>query len=142
AFLSQSYSDATKLLAGQIALGAQTAKQKFGQNQARLLIEGQKQSDEFIRAGKLPQVSWEKIVEHIHNAVRLVGADHVGLGSAFDGALMREGREDASNFPQMAEGLLGLGYGETEIAAILGENTLRVLAESERVARELQSGRG
>jgi membrane dipeptidase len=59
-----------------------------------------------IRAGKLPQVSWEKIVDHIDHAVRLAGADHVGLGSDFDGAFMPAGMEDASKFPLLTEGLL------------------------------------
>ncbi len=63
-------------------------------------MEGQRLSDEFIRAGKLPQVSWEKIVEHIDHAVRIVGADHVGLGSDFDGAFMPAGMEDASKLPE------------------------------------------
>ncbi len=92
-------------------------------------MEGQRWSDESIRAGKLPQVSWEKIVEHIDHAVRLVGADHVGFGSDFDGAFMPEGMEDASKFPLITEGLLRRGYAEADIRKILGENTLRVMDE-------------
>ena len=89
-------------------------------NEAQKLIEGQRASDELIRAGKLPKVRWEKIVEHIDHAVRLAGADHVGLGSDFDGAFMPEGLKDAAQFPRITEGLLGLGYGEADIARILG----------------------
>jgi len=35
--------------------------------------------------GPAPKASWEKIIEHIDHAVKLVGIDHVGLGSDFDG---------------------------------------------------------
>ena len=52
--------------------------------------------------GKLPHVSWERIVDHIDHAVKLVGADHVGLGSDFDGASMPEGMEDCSKLPKIS----------------------------------------
>ncbi len=87
--------------------------------------------------GKLPRVSWERIVEHIDHAVRLVGADHVGLGSDFDGAVMPEGMEDCSKLPRITEALVRKGYSDADIRKILGGNVLRVLEESRRVAREL-----
>ena len=86
-----------------------------------------------FRAGKLPQVGWEKIVDHIDHAAGIAGADHVGVGSDFDGAFMPAGMEDASKFPHITEGLLLRGYGEADIRKILGENTLRVMADAERV---------
>jgi membrane dipeptidase len=103
------------------------------------LIEGQRWSDESIRAGKLPQVSWEKIVDHIDHAVSVAGADHVGVGSDFDGAFMPSGMEDASKLPLLTEGLLQRGYGEAGIRKILGENTLRVMDDAERVGQMLRS---
>jgi membrane dipeptidase len=89
--------------------------------------------------GKLPHVSWERIIDHIDHAVKLVGTDHVGLGSDFDGADMPEGLEDCSKLPKITEALLRKGYSESDIRKILGENTLRVMEESERVSRELQA---
>ena len=103
------------------------------------MIAGQRWNDESIRAGKLPQVSWEKIVDHIDHAVGIAGADHVGVGSDFDGAFMPAGMEDASKFPRITEGLLQRGYGEADIRKILGENTLRVMADAERVGQSLRS---
>jgi membrane dipeptidase len=89
--------------------------------------------------GKLPHVSWERIVDHIDHAVQLVGAEHVGLGSDFDGATMPDGMEDCSKLPKITEALLRKGYSDGDIRKILGENTLRVMEQVERVSQELQS---
>ena len=91
--------------------------------------------------GKIPHVSWERIVDHIDHAVKLVGADHVGLGSDFDGANMPEGLEDASKLPRITEALLRKGYSESDVRKILGENTLRILEQAEKVSAEMQSQR-
>jgi membrane dipeptidase len=139
AFLSQEYANANRALASEGPSRRQEAGLKTGQNEARKLMEGQRRSDESIRAGKLPQVSWEKIVDHINHAVGIAGADHVGVGSDFDGAYMPAGMEDAAKFPLITEGLVRRGYGEAAIRKILGENTLRVMADAERVGQMLRS---
>jgi membrane dipeptidase len=141
AFLSQIYVNAGRAMAPENAVREQAAKEKFGSNEAKKQIEGQKVSDQLIRAGKLPHVRWEKIIDHIDHVVRLAGADYVGLGSDFDGAFMPEGLEDAAQFPRITEGLLGLGYNETDIANILGGNTLRVMSETERLSGEMRTGK-
>jgi len=128
-FLSQEYATANRGLAADNSAHEKEVTRKCGDNEAQKLMEGQRWSDESIGAGKLPQVSWEKIVEHVDHATRLVGADHVGLGSDFDGAFMPLGMEDASKFPWITEGLLRRGYSEADIRKILGENTLRVMEE-------------
>ncbi|MEP7272113.1 MAG: dipeptidase [Acidobacteriota bacterium] len=84
--------------------------------------------------GPAPTVSWERIVEHIDHAVKLVGADHVGLGSDFDGGSMPVGMEDVSKLPKITAALLAKGYKEADVRKILGENTLRLLADAEKVA--------
>jgi membrane dipeptidase len=94
---------------------------------------------EFVAQGKLPRVDWTKIIEHIDRVVKIAGTDHVGLGSDFDGANMPFGMEDASKLPQITDALLRKGYSEGDIKKILGENTLRVMAEAERVSRELNT---
>ena len=90
--------------------------------------------------GKLPHVSWKRIIDHIDHAVKLVGADHVGLGSDFDGADMPEGMEDCSRLPQNYAGAARQGYSDLDVRKILGENTLRLLEQAERVRREMQGG--
>jgi membrane dipeptidase len=138
-FLSQEFRDAEKAnpeIERQIQ--AEVAK-RCGQNEACQLIEGERIVHEYMNAAKLPRVDYTKIIQHIDHAAKLVGADHVGLGSDFDGAVMPFGMEDASKLPQITEALLQKGYSESDIRKILGENTLRVMTEVERVSRELNS---
>jgi len=141
AFLSQDYAEATRSPASGWIAGLESIDKKYGENEARKLADGQRLSDDLVRAGKLPEVSWEKIIEHIDHAVGLAGAAHVGLGSDFDGAFMPAGMEDASKFPKIIESLLRRGYPESDVRKILGENTVRVMTETERTAHELQAGK-
>ena len=67
--------------------------------------------------------------------MKLVGPDHVGLGSDFDGASMPEGMEDCSKLLKITEALLRKGYGDNDIRKILGGNLLRVMEQNERVSR-------
>jgi membrane dipeptidase len=90
-----------------------------------------------MKSGKLPKVDWTLIVEHIDHAVKVAGIDHVGLGSDFDGANMPLGMEDVTHLPQITDALLKKGYSEGDIRKILGENTLRVMKEVERVSAEM-----
>jgi membrane dipeptidase len=89
--------------------------------------------------GPAPKASWEKIVEHIDHAVKLVGADHVGLGSDFDGGSMPVGMEDCTQLPKITEALMRKGYSVSDIKKILGENTLRLLSDVERASRQLRA---
>jgi membrane dipeptidase len=91
-----------------------------------------------VTARSVGTTSWEKIVEHIDHAVKLVGADHVGLGSDFDGAFMPAGMEDCTMLPKITAALLARGYSETDVRNILGENILRVMDANEQVAKRLQ----
>jgi membrane dipeptidase len=86
-------------------------------------------------------VEWTKIIEHIDHAVKVAGIEHVGLGSDFDGANMPFGMEDVSKLPQITNALLKKGYSEDDVRKILGENTLRLMVEVERVSRELNAAR-
>ncbi|HET9530391.1 MAG TPA: dipeptidase [Blastocatellia bacterium] len=102
----------------------------------------QKRREEAIKEfGPPPKASWERIVDHIDHAVRLVGTNHVGLGSDFDGGSMPVGMEDVTHLPKITEALLRKGYTETDIRKILGENTLRLMSEVERVSQQLKTGR-
>jgi membrane dipeptidase len=80
------------------------------------------------------------VVDHIEHAIRVAGIDHVGLGSDFDGVFsLPTGLEDATRLPFITYELLRRGYSEGDVRKVLGGNTLRVIAEAEAVARELQA---
>ena len=84
----------------------------------------------------------QDVADHIDHAVNLVGADHVGLGSDFDGVFaLPKGLQDASGYPNLVAELLRRGYTEDEISKILGENLLRVWTEVEATAERLQQDR-
>jgi len=138
-FLSQEFRDAEKADPEiNKAISAEVMK-RCRDNEGCQLIEGDRITREYVEQGKLPRVDFAKVIEHIDHAVKAAGVDHVGLGSDFDGANMPYGMEDATNLPKITEALLQKGYSEGDVKKILGENTLRVMTEVERVSRELNS---
>ena len=140
-FLSQEFRDAEKANPEiNKGISAEVMK-RCGDNEGCQLIEGDRITREYVEQGKLPRVDFTKIIEHIDHAVKVAGADHVGLGSDFDGANMPYGMEDATKLPKITEALLQKGYSEDDVKKILGENTLRVMTEVERVSRELNAGK-
>jgi len=140
-FLSQEFRDAEKADPEiNKAISAEVTK-RCGDNEGCQLIEGDRITREYVAQGKLPRVEFGKIIEHIDHAVKVAGVDHVGLGSDFDGANMPYGMEDATKLPKITEALLQKGYSEGDVRKILGENTLRVMTEVERVSRELNAGK-
>jgi membrane dipeptidase len=136
-FLSQEFRDADRAEPelGK-AIEAET-KKRCGDQEACQLIEADKILREYVAQGKLPRVYWTKIIDHIDHAVKLVGADHVGLGSDFDGADMPYGMEDATHLPQITNALLEKGYSDSDIQKILGGNTLRVMQEVENTSKKM-----
>ncbi len=77
---------------------------------------------------RLPRPSFRRIADHIDHVVGLVGIDHVGLGSDFDGIeVAPDGMEDISKFSMIFEELRGRGYSETDLAKIASENFFRIL---------------
>ncbi|NNE45992.1 MAG: membrane dipeptidase [Rhodothermales bacterium] len=78
---------------------------------------------------------WD-VADHIDHVVALVGIDHVGLGSDYDGvSWLPVGLEDVSTYPNLVAVLLERGYSNQDIEKILGTNLLRVWSQAERVAR-------
>jgi membrane dipeptidase len=140
-FLSQEFRNAEKANPEiNKAISAEVIK-RCGENEGCQLIEGDRITREYVEQGKLPRVEFSKILEHIDHAVKVAGIDHVGLGSDFDGANMPYGMEDATKLPKITEALLQKGYSEGDVKKILGENTLRLMADVERVSRELNVGK-
>jgi membrane dipeptidase len=139
-FLSQEFRDAEKTNPELNKVINVEVMKRCGENEGCQLIEGDRITREYVEQGKLPRVEFARIIEHIDHAVKVAGIDHVGLGSDFDGANMPYGMEDATKLPKITEALLQRGYSENDVRRILGENTLRVMTEAERVSRELNAG--
>jgi len=81
-----------------------------------------------------PSADVATFVDHIDYAVQLIGIDHVGISSDFDGGGGISGWNDASETVNVTIELVRRGYTDEEIAKIWGGNLLRVLGEVERVA--------
>lgn len=138
-FLSQEFRNAEKAHPEWEQAIAVEIQKRCGDKEGCQLIEGDKITREYITQGKLPRVDWTMILEHVDHAVKVAGIDHVGLGSDFDGANMPMGMEDAAKLPEITEALLRKGYSESDVKKILGENTLRLMTDVERVSRDLNS---
>jgi membrane dipeptidase len=84
----------------------------------------------------LPAVDYKAVLRHIDHVAKLVGPDHVGFGSDFDGisGMVPQGLEDVSKFPVLVRGLIEMGYSDADIRKIAGENLLRVMKRNEELA--------
>lgn len=86
--------------------------------------------------GGYPYATLDETLDHFDHVVSLVGVDHVGIGSDYDGVgdSLPIGLKDVSSYPNLVEGLLGREYSEDDIKKILGGNLLRVWREVEAAA--------
>ncbi len=140
-FLDQAYKDAYEKASGSLVASLNEVVKACGNDSECVSRETARRERLLIEGGKLPHVSWERIIDHIDHVVKLVGPDHVGLGSDFDGASMPDGMEDCSRIPKITEALLRKGYSEDDIKKILGLNLLRVMEQAERVSKEIGAGK-
>lgn len=84
-------------------------------------------------AKRLPPVSVARLVDHIDHIVNLVGIDHVGVGSDFDGVQATlSDLVTVADLPNLTQQLLGRGYSESDVEKVLGGNVLRVMEEVEK----------
>ena len=76
----------------------------------------------------LPRPSYKLIADHIDHVVSLVGADHVGIGSDFDGIeVTPDGMEDVSMMPNLFDELRARGYTDDDLSKITSGNFFRIL---------------
>jgi membrane dipeptidase len=100
------------------------AKKKMARDRIRLI--------EYAR--RLPPVSVSRIADHIDHIVKLVGVEHVGIGSDFDGIQATpKDLATVAELPNLTAELLRRGYTEADVDKILGGNMLRVMEEVEKV---------
>jgi len=87
--------------------------------------------EEYLK--RLPPVTVARIVDHIDHIVTLVGIDHVGIGSDFDGVqAVPVDLKSVADLPNLTKELLRRGYSESDIDKILGGSRLRKKEKVER----------
>ena len=85
-----------------------------------------------FQAANLPDVPVSRLIDHIEHMVAVAGADHVCLGSDFDGVpMVPVGLEDVSKLPVITSELLRRGMPRPDVAKVLGLNILRILEANE-----------
>jgi membrane dipeptidase len=105
-------------------------------------------SDVAERAGRLahwerenppPTATLEQVADHIDHVHQVAGADHVGIGSDFDGiTYVPRGLEDVSRFPELFAELIRRGWSDDDLRKLAGGNVLRAFRTSERAAARLR----
>ncbi len=93
-------------------------------------------SQKYEAENPFPFANLNDVLDHFDHVVQLVGIDHVGIGSDFDGVgdSLPIGLKNVSNYPNLIEGLLNRGYAEADIEKVLSGNLLRVWQQVEQHA--------
>ena len=122
--------------AGQWRTGLTNAKkalmEKEGENSPKLANF----EEEYRKTVPYPYSTLDEVLDHIDHVVELVGIEHVGIGSDYDGVgdSLPIGLKDVASFPNLVQGLLDRGYTRVDIEKILSGNVLRVWQEVETYA--------
>ena len=135
-FLSQKAKDANpmnrpEVIAERDRIMKETPDQKEAMQQIRALTAKYR--------GQAPRATLQDVVDHIDHVVKLVGVNHVAIGSDFDGVgCTPEGLDDTSKFPNLTRALLEKGYTPQMIDKIYSGNVLRVFAQVEKTAASMK----
>ncbi len=76
---------------------------------------------------KSPQMGWDPVLRHLDHLIGMLGEDHVGFGSDFDGATMPQGIADVTGLPALQEALRAHGYDAGLMRKLCHENWIAVL---------------
>lgn len=113
-----------------------------GQARAKRLIHGTPKysafAEEFWKTHPIKRATVEQVADHVEHVVKLVGVDHVGLGSDFDGVgdTLPIGLEDASAYPNLIKVLIHRGWSDQDIEKLCSGNVLRVWQQTEDFAAD------
>lgn len=98
--------------------------------------------DAFRRGRVVPRATLAQVADHVEHIRDVAGADHVGLGSDFDGISdTPDGLEDVSRYPGLLAELARRGWSDEDLVRVAGRNILRVMRAAEAVAVRLQRER-
>jgi membrane dipeptidase len=129
--LEPGWSEKKKQVDAQIArLVQQASNAEKGDAAHKKLARDRVRQEEYAR--RLPPVTVARIVDHIEHIVKLVGVDHVGIGSDFDGVqATTKDLATVADLPNLTRELLRRGHSEADVDKILGGNMLRVMEGQE-----------
>jgi membrane dipeptidase len=89
----------------------------------------------------MPATTLAQVADHVEHIRQVAGADHVGLGSDFDGIPDAPlGLEGVDRYPALLQELMRRGWSDADIAKLAGENLLRTMAAAEQISVRLQGG--
>src|SRR5436190_7162597 len=127
--LEPGYSEKKKKVDAEIAPLVQRASdEEKGDVAQKKLARDRVRAKEYLK--RLPPVYVSRVVDHIDHIVKLVGIDHVGVGSDFDGIqAVPTDLSSVADLPNLTKELLKRGYSENDIDKILGGNMLRVMEQ-------------
>lgn len=104
--------------------------------------EAQRIMDEGRAAMPRPRTTIGMVADHIDHIRRVAGVDHIGIGGDFDGNdAWPDGLDDVSTYPKLFAELIRRGWTDAELRKLAGENVLRAMEQTERVAARLQRER-
>ena len=131
-FIEPGWQEAQRKVDAEIApLVAEASRTAQGTAAQKKVARDRVREREYAR--RLPPVSVARVVDHIDYIVKLVGVDHVGVGSDFDGIQsVPHDLSTVADFPNLTAELVRRGYSESDITKILGGNMLRIMEEVER----------
>ncbi len=105
------------------------SEQEQGNVAQKKLARDRVRFEEYLK--RLPPVHVSRIADHIDHIVKLVGVDHVGIGSDFDGVqAVPADMKSVADLPNLTKELLKRGYSASDVEKILGGNMLRVMGQT------------
>jgi membrane dipeptidase len=115
------------------------ARQRLGKDTAAV----DREMKGWDTAHPAPRATLQDVANVIDHVKQVAGADHVGIGSDFDGVDddLPVGLEDQSTYPALFAELIRRGWSDADLRKLAGENVLRALTKAEQVAKRLQKER-
>jgi membrane dipeptidase len=85
----------------------------------------------YAAAHARPKATVQQVADHVEHVRAVAGLEHVGIGGDYDGCdELPVGLEDVTGYPALIAELADRGWSEPELAALTGENVLRVMADA------------
>ena len=123
-------------------------EERFKEEEARIrasvsdTAEMRRLAREYEAGNPRPRATLEQVADHIEHVRKVAGANHVAIGSDFDGIdTVPVGLEDVSTFPRLFAELIRRGWSDADLRKLAGQNLLRALRATEATAKRLQKTR-